>query len=192
MLMSRDMRVAAICASIAFGMVGLAYAAVPIYTLFCKVTGFGGTTQRATAASSVILERTVTVRFDANTAPGLGWRFEPLQRTVDIKIGENTLVFYRATNTTDRAIVGSSTFNVAPESAGIYFQKLECFCFKEQLLEPGQTIEMPVSFYVDPRFASDPETKGLSQITLSYTFHKVEKPAAAAMPVKAAGPPGGT
>jgi len=192
MLMSRDARVGAICAAVAFGMVGLAYAAVPLYALFCQVTGFGGTTQRASAPSAVVLDRTITVRFDANVAPGLGWRFEPVQRTVEVRIGENALIFYRATNATDRPLVGTSTFNVTPETAGIYFQKLECFCFKEQRLEPGETIEMPVSFYVDPRLATDPETRGLTQITLSYTFHRVEKPAAPTAAGKSSPPPGGT
>jgi cytochrome c oxidase assembly protein subunit 11 len=192
MLISRDARVGAICGAVAVGMVGLAYAAVPLYTLFCQVTGFGGTTQRAKAPSAVVLDRTITVRFDANVAPGLGWRFEPVQRTVDVRIGENALIFYRATNTTKGVLVGTSTFNVTPEAAGIYFQKLECFCFKEQMLEPGESIEMPVSFYVDPRLASDPDTRGLTQITLSYTFHRVEKPKAPTTAAKTTLPPGGT
>jgi cytochrome c oxidase assembly protein subunit 11 len=152
----------------------LAYAAVPLYQMFCQVTGIGGTTQKAEKPSEVMLDRMVTVRFDANVSPKLGWTFEPLQRTVQAHIGENMLVFYRATNTTDRKITGTATFNVAPDAAGLYFSKIECFCFKEQTLEPGQSIEMPVSFFVDPELVKDPESSRLKEITLSYTFYPIE------------------
>jgi cytochrome c oxidase assembly protein subunit 11 len=162
------------CVAGAVAMVGMAYAAVPIYQMFCQATGLGGTTQKATKPSDIVLDRLVTVRFDANVSPKLGWTFEPVQRTVDAHIGENMLVFYRATNNTDRKITGTATFNVAPDSAGLYFSKIECFCFKEQTLEPGQTIEMPVSFFVDPALVQDPESSRLKEITLSYTFYPVE------------------
>lgn len=179
MLRDPNKRVAAITASCAFAMLGMAYAAVPLYQLFCQVTGYGGTTQRVTKPSNVILDRTVTVRFDANVN-GLAWTFEPVVRTVDVRIGENTLAFYRATNTSDRTLVGTSSFNVSPDIVGSYFNKLECFCFTEQKLEPGETIEMPVSFYVDPRLVEDKDARKVSQITLSYTFFPVDKPKQAA------------
>lgn len=155
-------------------MAGMSYAAVPLYQMFCQATGLNGTTQRAAKPSDVVLDRVVTVRFDANVSPKLGWRFEPVQRTVDAHIGENMLVFYRATNTTDRVMKGTATFNVAPDAAGLYFSKIECFCFKEQTLNPGETIEMPVSFFVDPAIVKDSESSRLKEITLSYTFYPVE------------------
>ncbi|MGE8943077.1 cytochrome c oxidase assembly protein [Leptospira interrogans] len=180
-LAARHRRVGLWCAAVAVGMVGLAYASVPLYTLFCQVTGYGGTTQRAAAPSETVLDRDMTIRFDANVAPGLGWKFEPVQHTVDVKIGENTLIFYRAENTSGRPITGTATFNVTPEIAGSYFNKLECFCFQEQRLEPGQAIDMPVSFFVDPAIVKDSSGAGnLTQITLSYTFHQVEPQKSAA------------
>jgi cytochrome c oxidase assembly protein subunit 11 len=169
-----DIKVALLCAGGVVTMAAMAYAAVPLYQMFCQVTGLGGTTQRVTQPSDTVLDRTVTVRFDANVSPKLGWSFEPVQRTVEAYIGENMLVFYRATNTTDRRITGTATFNVAPDAAGLYFSKIECFCFKEQTLEPGQSVEMPVSFYVDPALVQDPESSRLKEITLSYTFYPVE------------------
>jgi len=162
-------------------MLGLAYAAVPLYTLFCQVTGFAGTTQRAERPADTVLDRVVTIRFDANVAPGLGWKFQPVQRTMDVKIGENALAFYKAENISDRPIVGTATFNVAPEAAGAYFNKIECFCFQEQRLEPGESIDMPVSFFVDPAIVEDEIAGHLTQITLSYTFHPAEKQKAAAL-----------
>ncbi len=179
---ARHTRIALICAAVAAGMLGLAYAAVPLYTLFCQVTGYAGTTQRAERPSETVLDRVVTVRFDANVAPGLGWAFQPAQRTVDVKIGENTLAFYRAENTSGRAITGTATFNVTPEVAGSYFNKIECFCFQEQRLEPGEAIDMPVSFFVDPAIVDDETAGHLTQITLSYTFHPVKETEAAALP----------
>lgn len=155
-------------------MVGMAYAAVPLYQMFCQVTGLGGTTQRAERPSHVVLDRKVTVRFDANVSPKLGWTFEPVQRTIEVNLGENVLVFYRASNITDRPITGTATFNVAPDAAGLYFSKIECFCFTEQTLQPGETVEMPVSFFVDPELVKDPDSARLRQITLSYTFYPVE------------------
>jgi cytochrome c oxidase assembly protein subunit 11 len=178
----RNRRVGAVAASVAVVMLGMAYAAVPLYNMFCRATGYGGTTQRVIAASPRVLDRTVTVRFDANVTPGMGWTFEPVARTIDVKLGETTLAFYRATNMTDHAITGSAVFNVAPEIAGIHFNKIECFCFKEQTLKSGETVEMPVSFYVDPGLVDDKDASWLTQITLSYTFYPVDRPKAAAAP----------
>jgi len=175
-----DTKVALMCVGGVVSMGCMAYAAVPLYQMFCQVTGLGGTTQKAEKPSDVMLNRTVTVRFDSNVSPKLGWSFEPVQRTVEAHIGENMLVFYRATNTSDHKVTGTATFNVAPDAAGLFFSKIECFCFKEQTLEPGQSIEMPVSFYVDPALVNDPEASRLKQITLSYTFYPVEGPKAAA------------
>ncbi len=160
------------------GMVGMSYAAVPLYKLFCQVTGFGGTTQRADAAPQEVLNRDVTVRLNADVGNGLTWKFQPLQRDVTLKVGEEALAFYRATNISDKSVVGMATFNVTPDKAGQYFNKIACFCFTEQRLEPGQSIDMPVSFFVDPRIAQDRNMDDVSDITLSYTFFPVEKPAA--------------
>jgi cytochrome c oxidase assembly protein subunit 11 len=171
-----DTRVAVICASIVFGMLGMSYAAVPLYQLFCQVTGFGGTTQRVEKPSAVVLDRVVNVRFDANVAPGLNWTFEPVQRTIDVKIGENALAFYRATNVSDKPLTGTSVFNVYPDVTGAYFNKMQCFCFTEQTLQPGESIEMPVSFFVDPAMVTDKDAEKVKNITLSYTFHRVDKP----------------
>lgn len=171
-------------------MLGMAYAAVPLYGMFCQVTGYGGTTQRVEKPSSTVLDRTLTIRFDANVAPGLAWQFEPVQHAVDVKIGENTLAFYRAKNTSSQPITGTATFNVTPEIAGSYFNKIECFCFTEQRLEPGEAVDMPVSFFIDPAIVEDTSGAGqLSQITLSYTFYPSEgtKAAAAASPAATPG-----
>jgi len=171
----RHARVAVSALLFSFFMLGMSYAAVPLYDMFCRVTGFGGTTQVAERAPDRVLDRTVTVRFDGNVASGLGgWEFEPVQRTMTVRIGESNLAFYRATNTTDRPLVGTASFNVAPDAAGAYFAKIACFCFTEQRLEPGQSVEMPVSFFVDPEFVDDKDSKRLSQITLSYTFFPVD------------------
>jgi cytochrome c oxidase assembly protein subunit 11 len=179
-----NMRVGVLCASMAVSMVGLAYAAVPLYAMFCQVTGYGGTTQRAAKVPGAVLERTVQVRFDANVGGHLPWTFEPMQRTMDVKLGEAGLAFYRATNTSDRVITGTAAFNVDPPAAGIHFNKIACFCFTEQTLQPGQSIEMPVTFFVDPGLATDKDASGIGVIVLSYTFFpSVEaKPATAAKP----------
>jgi len=177
---ARNRRVAVICAAVGFGMLGMAYAAVPLYDLFCRVTGYGGTTQRAERPADTVLSRSMTVRFDANVGGGLPWEFVPLSAPQTLPIGENGLAFYRVTNTSDRPIVGSATYNVAPEQAGSYFNKLQCFCFTEQRLEPGESMEMPVSYFLDPEIAKDPDASRLSTITLSYTFYEVKKPAASA------------
>ena len=172
-------RTATAVACIAAGMLGMAYAAVPLYRLFCQVTGYGGTTQRVTKPADRVLDRTVTIRFDANVN-GLPWTFAPVLPTMDVRIGESTLAFYRATNTSDRPVVGTAAFNVAPDIAGSFFNKLECFCFKEQRLDPGETVDMPVSFYVDPTLVDDKDARKVTQITLSYTFYPVDKPRQAA------------
>lgn len=187
--LNKDLKVAVVCASIAAGMVGLAYASVPLYKLFCQVTGFGGTTQRVVLPSTEILDRKVTVRLDGNVAPSLDWEFMPLVNTMELRIGENALAFYRATNRSDRPLVGTATFNVTPEQAGAYFNKIECFCFTEQRLEPGESIEMPVSFYVDPAMVKDSDGAHIRQITLSYTFHAVANPKTSAAAVVKPGLP---
>ena len=182
-LHGRHRAVAVWCAVLVAAMVGAAYASVPLYRLFCQVTGFDGTPRVATKPSDRVLDKTMTIRFDANTAPGFAWTFEPEQHTVDVKIGETTLAFYRATNTSDRPLTGTSTFNVFPEQAAVFFNKLECFCFKEQTLEPGQSIDLPVSFFVDPQIVHDKNAGGTTHITLSYTFYPVvSKPGLAEKP----------
>jgi cytochrome c oxidase assembly protein subunit 11 len=175
---ARNRRVALVCAAVAFGMIGLAYASVPLYSLFCRVTGYGGTTQRAVKPASTILERKMTVRFDANVGDGLPWDFAPVSEPQTLKIGENGLAFYRVTNRSNRTIVGTATYNVTPEQAGSYFNKLACFCFTEQSLEPGETLDMPVSYFVDPEIMKNSDAARLDTITLSYTFYEVKKPAA--------------
>jgi cytochrome c oxidase assembly protein subunit 11 len=175
---ARNIRVALIAASVAAGMVGLSYAAVPLYQLFCQVTGFGGTTQRADAAPQQAMDQTVRVQFDANTSSNLDWAFHPVQESVTVRIGEQNLAFYKATNTSDKPLTGTAVFNVTPVQAGAYFNKIQCFCFTEQLLEPGQSIDMPVSFFVDPALLNDPDAAGIKEITLSYTFYPVDKPKA--------------
>jgi cytochrome c oxidase assembly protein subunit 11 len=152
------------------GMVGLTAAAVPLYRLFCQVTGYGGTTQRAEAAPAQALDQTITVRFNADVADDLPWSFEPEQRQLAVRIGEQSLAFFRARNRGDQAIAGQATFNVTPFKAGPYFSKIACFCFEEQILQPGEEIDMPVSFYVDPAIVSEPDTQDVHTITLSYTF----------------------
>jgi cytochrome c oxidase assembly protein subunit 11 len=149
---------------------------VPLYRLYCQATGYAGTTQRVAKPSDTVLDRTLTVRFDANVSPDLPWSFEPLQKKLDVKIGENTLAFYRATNTSDKPVSGMAVFNVAPEAAGTHFNKVQCFCFTEQRLGPGQTVDMAVSFYVDPAWAEDDDTKDVSELTLSYTFYPALTP----------------
>lgn len=190
MLRDPNKRVGAVLGLVAAGMLGMAYAAVPLYQLFCQMTGYGGTTQRALKPSDTVLDRRVVIRFDANVN-GIAWDFQPVVRTVEVRIGENTLAFYRATNTSSVPLTGSATFNVSPDVAGAYFNKLECFCFKEQRLEPGETIDMPVSFYVDPTIEDDKDGRRVKEITLSYTFYAVDKPKQAAEARPRDGRPGG-
>jgi len=157
-------------------MASLGWAAVPLYDLFCRVTGYGGTTAQATGASDDVLDRTVTVRFDASIARDMPWQFKPMQREMELKIGETGLAFYEAYNPTDRPIAGTASYNVAPYSAGLFFAKIDCFCFEMQVLEPGQRVTMPVTFYVDPEIVDDREAKYVHTITLSYTFYETELP----------------
>lgn len=174
-------RIALTAASVVVAMVGLAYASVPLYRLFCQVTGFGGTTQRADAAPGTIDKHVVTVRFNADIGGrDMPWQFEPMQREVTLHLGEERLIHYRATNTSAEPVVGTAVFNVTPAKAGIYFQKIACFCFEEQRLEAGESADMPVSFYVDPALATDPNTADVKTITLSYTFFRAKSDADAA------------
>jgi cytochrome c oxidase assembly protein subunit 11 len=175
--LTRDAVVASICGLVVVLMVGASYAAVPFYNWFCRTTGFNGTTQVATSApSDAPLERKITVRFDANVAPGLPWKFEPEQNEIEVRIGEVVTVFYTVTNQAARTTMAQAAYNVAPLTVGAYFQKLNCFCFTEQTMGPGEKREMPVVFYVDPQIAKDSENDGLNSITLSYTFYPVRDP----------------
>jgi cytochrome c oxidase assembly protein subunit 11 len=173
---ARNGRIALICAGIAALMLGGAFASAPLYSVFCRVTGFGGTPLRAEAAPAATdtsHERTITVRFNSDTAPGMPWKFQPEQRQVVVKPGEETLIFYKASNPTDKPITGQAAYNVTPDKAGQYFNKIQCFCFTEQRLNPGQTADMPVSFFVDPKLLTDPQTRDVTTITLSYTFFRL-------------------
>lgn len=166
--------------AIVAGMGGMAYAAVPLYKLFCQVTGFAGTPLRADAATGTVVDRTVTVILDATVNDALPWRFRAEERRVTLRIGEERLAFYRAENRSDRAVIGTATFNVSPAKAAPYFNKIQCFCFTEQRLEAGEAVEMPVSFFVDPAILDDPGTRDLREITLSYTFFRAVGDSAAA------------
>jgi cytochrome c oxidase assembly protein subunit 11 len=167
---NRNNRTAAMIAVSALAMLGLAYASVPLYRLFCQVTGWGGTTQRAEAAANVVLDRKMTVRFDASVAPDLPWAFKPEQLSQELKVGETMLAYYEATNSTDHPVKGRATFNVTPAKAGLYFKKIHCFCFEEQVLQPGETVSMPVSYFIDPAIADDPNLDDVETVTLAYTF----------------------
>jgi len=174
----KNARTATVLFSVVAGMVGLAYASVPLYQWICQVTGLAGTPSTENVqASDTISDEIINVRFDSNVSPMLPWKFQPMQREVSVRLGEETLAFYRATNTSDKPIVGTSTFNVTPFKAGPYFVKMECFCFTEQILQPGESIEMPVSFYVDPDIYEEANTKEIRAITLSYTFYEAKNQA---------------
>lgn len=155
---------------VVFAMVAMSYAAVPLYKLFCQVTGWGGTTKRADAAPDLILDRMITVRFDATVDPRLPWRFRPEQISQSMRIGESRLAFYEAANLSTKPVVGRATFNVTPAKAGKYFKKIECFCFTEQMLAAGEQVTMPVSYFIDPAIADDRQLDEVETITLSYTF----------------------
>ena len=170
-------------------MASLSFAAVPFYNWFCKVTGYGGTTSVAAAAPGRVLEQMVTVRFDASLEAGMPWRFKPLEREMRLHIGAVGMVYFAATNPTDRAVAGQASYNVTPDAAGGYFTKIACFCFTEQVLQPGETVQMPVTFYVDPSIMDDPEGKLVREITLSYTFHEIPLPNAQAALAPAARKP---
>jgi cytochrome c oxidase assembly protein subunit 11 len=165
----RNKKVAMICAGAFVAMIGASFASVPLYRAFCQVTGFDGTVRRADIAPDKVLERKLLIRFDANVRD-LPWTFTAEQLSQELKIGETGLAFFKVTNNGDKAVTGRAIYNVVPESAGAYFQKLECFCFDDQTIGPGQTIEFPVVYFVDPKFAEDFETKGKGEVTLSYTF----------------------
>ena len=168
-------RVLILCVCGVFAMLGVSYAAVPLYELFCRVTGYGGTTQRVEQFSDEILNRTITVRFDANVSGGLNWDFKPVQREVELRIGETGQIAYQSFNSGSKSSWGQATFNVTPQSAGVYFNKIDCFCFTETELEPGETLDMPVVFFVDPSIVDALETKNINTITLSYTFFPLDK-----------------
>jgi len=174
-------KVALVTAAVVVGMVGMSYAAVPIYRAFCQVTGWGGTTQRSEGPASVTLAREITIRFDATTDPNLPWRFRPEQVSQTLHVGETGLAFYEAANKADRPVTGRATFNVTPSKAGVYFKKIECFCFTEQTLAAGEKVSMPVSYFIDPKIADDPNLDDVHTITLAYTFFPWEdSPATAA------------
>lgn len=174
-----------LCLVFVCGMVGMAYASVPLYRLFCQVTGYNGTTQRVEQYSDVILDKTMKVTFDSNTSNGLNWDFRPVDRQVEPRIGETIQVNFKATNRSPVATTGTAVFNVTPMEAGAYFNKVQCFCFTETTLQPGETLEMPVVFFIDPEIVKARETKNIHTLTLSYTFYpsKTEKPVAS-LPVK--------
>jgi cytochrome c oxidase assembly protein subunit 11 len=176
----RDGMLALSLAGLVAAMVGLSFAAVPLYRIFCQATGYNGTPQRADKGADQVLDRTITVRFDGNVDPALPWSFAPEQRTMEVKIGETALAFFKATNRTEAPVTGTAIFNVTPEQAGLYFTKIECFCFTEQTLAAGASAEMPVTFFVDPKIVENDDTKNIAEITLSYTFYRTDKAAGVA------------
>jgi cytochrome c oxidase assembly protein subunit 11 len=169
-------RTAAKLAGVALVMVSLSFAAVPFYDWFCRTTGYGGTTGVAESGSDVILDRTIKVRFDASVERGMPWEFAPVEREMTLRIGETGLAFYEAYNPTDRVVAGTASYNVAPDAAGTYFEKIACFCFEMQVLQPGERVQMPVTFYVDPGIVTGRDGQYVKEITLSYTFHETELP----------------
>jgi cytochrome c oxidase assembly protein subunit 11 len=177
----RNRRVGLMALAFALGMLGLGYASVPLYRLFCQVTGFGGTTQRvseAEAAAVSVSAKTMSIRFDANVDRTLPWRFHPERTTDTVQLGGRKMAIYLAKNLSDKPITGIASFNVSPAQAGRYFDKVQCFCFNEQTLQPGQEVRMPVIYYVDPKIMDDPDANDIEQITLSYTFHPIADGAA--------------
>jgi cytochrome c oxidase assembly protein subunit 11 len=172
---AKNRRTAMYAATFALSMLGLGFASVPLYRLFCQVTGFGGTTQRVDEAQAATVSdagKTISIRFDANVERGMPWQFKPTQTTDTVSIGVRDMTVYTAKNTSAEPIKGMATFNVEPEQAGKYFNKVQCFCFTEQVLQPGEEVRMPVLYYVDPKIITDPDTRDIEQITLSYTFHR--------------------
>lgn len=180
-LAARNRRSFVAAFAIVLGMLALGFAAVPLYRLFCQVTGFGGTTMRAdpNIKVNVVAGRTVSVRFDSNVAQGMPWEFRPEHRVDTVAIGARDMAIYIAKNVSDKPVTGTATFNVTPTQSGQYFSKIQCFCFTEQTLQPGEEVRMPVLFYVDPKILDDPDNKDVQEITLSYTFYPVEKDASA-------------
>ena len=175
----------------AAGMGGLAYASVPLYEIFCRVTGYGGTTQVAAIESDQVIDRVMKIRFDSNVNPALGWAFNPVLKSMELKVGENALAFYQAENQSDETIVGTATFNVTPDKAGLFFNKVDCFCFTEQVLKPGQKVDMPVTFFIDPSIVEDPNLDDVTTITLSYTFFRSQDQSATKRIVQARSETGG-
>lgn len=187
--MNANSRTAMIVGGVVIGMVGLSFAAVPAYKTFCQITGFDGTTQRASEGARTVIDREITVRFDGSTAEGLPWQFKPQQVSQTSNVGETNLAYYTATNESDQPVIGTATFNVQPAKAGLYFRKIECFCFTEQVLQPGETMDMPVTYFIDPAIEEERNLDDVFEITLSYTFYrdeKAEKRELAALPAKTA------
>lgn len=178
-MIASNTRTAVGTAAIAAGMVAMSFAAVPLYRLFCETTGFGGTTMRVEASTlpdqRTLSGRTIKVRFDGNTSAGVPWQFKPEMTEVDVRLGERRMAFYKATNFSAAQTTGTATFNVMPDIAGKYFKKIQCFCFNEQTLKAGETVEMPVTYYVDPAILNDPQARKIDEITLSYTFFPVDE-----------------
>ena len=182
-LQRSNARVGLFAALFALAMLGMGYAAVPLYEMFCQVTGFGGTTQRASEGEALAAERagsklaaaSVSVRFDSNVDADLPWSFKPEQVTQTVRLGQRQMAFYYARNNSDRPVTGTASFNVSPEQTGAYFNKIQCFCFTEQTLQPGQEVVMPVLYFVDPAIRDDANAAPVEQITLSYTFHRVKR-----------------
>ena len=167
---AKNRRIVLICSGVVLGMTGLSFAAVPLYDMFCKATGFGGTPMVGTAGASRVIDRTIAVRFDANVSPALGWRFDAEQTEITARVGETQTVFYKITNTSSRPATGIATYNVQPSQAAAHFVKIQCFCFTENTLQPGESIEAPVVFYIDPQIEANRELASLKSITLSYTY----------------------
>lgn len=176
MAMNRNTRTVFQVAAVGVFMGGLAWASVPLYDWFCRVTGYGGATNTAAAGSEEILDQTIKVRFDASQERGFPWQFKPMQREMELRIGETGLAFYEAYNPTNRPVAGSSSYNVTPFEAGSFFVKIDCFCFQEQVLQPGERVQMPVTFYVDPELVTDRDAKYTHTITLGYTFYEIDMP----------------
>lgn len=172
----RDMMVASVCGVVVAAMIGLSYASVPFYNWFCRTTGYAGTTQVSEKAPDHVLGRTLTIRFDSNVAPGLPWKFEPEENEINVRIGEVTTAHYKVTNMAAREITAQAGYNVSPPQIGGYFNKINCFCFTQQTMKPGETREMTVVFYVDPSIAKDSDQDNLNTITLSYTFYRIPNP----------------
>lgn len=176
MNLDRKTRTVAGLGAVIVFMGGMAWAAIPLYNWFCAVTGYGGTTNVAEQGSDSVLDREITVRFDANTEAGMPWEFRPVERSMTLNIGEDGLAYFEAYNPTDKPVAGQAGYNVAPFTAGSYFNKVQCFCFNEQVLQPGERVEMPVYFYVDPEIVNDRDAKYTKTITLSYTFYEIDLP----------------
>jgi cytochrome c oxidase assembly protein subunit 11 len=175
-ILSRDVTVAVVCGMVVALMIGASYAAVPFYNWFCRTTGFAGTTQVSEKAPDHVLGRTLLIRFDSNVAPGLPWKFEPEQNEINLRIGQVTTVHYKVTNLAAREITAQAGYNVSPPQVGAYFKKINCFCFTQQTMKPGETREMTVVFYVDPSIVKDSDQDQLNTITLSYTFYRIPNP----------------